>query len=117
LKPVYILCAPDVYDAAMATGTYAPESLQVEGFIHASPAHQLTRVANKYYCQHAALRVLTVDPSKVHAELKWEMISTGDSYPHFYGPLNMDAVVAVDTVTRKPDGSYEISGFKDEVQV
>ena len=76
---------------------------------HASPAHQLTRVSNKYYSQHAELRVLTVDPTRLTAELKWEIISTGDQYPHIYGPLNMDAVTSVSTVARQADGSYEIS--------
>jgi uncharacterized protein (DUF952 family) len=110
---VYILCAPEAYDAALEAGTYQPDSLQFEGFIHASPANQLNRVANKYYRQHAALRVLTIDPAKVHAELKWEAISNGDLYPHFYGPLNMSAVTAVTSVIRKPDGSYEIPGLAD----
>ena len=107
--PIYILCPPAVHEAAMACGTYQPESLVSEGFIHASPAHQLTRVANKYYGQHAELRVLTVDPTQLTAELKWETISTGDQYPHIYGPLNMDAVTAASTVARQADGSYAIS--------
>lgn len=105
---VYILCPPDVYEAAVQGGTYEPESLQTEGFIHASPVQQLSRVANKYYRQHANLCVLTVDPALVKAAIQWETITNGDQYPHIYGPLNMDAVIAVNRTARLPDGSYNI---------
>jgi uncharacterized protein (DUF952 family) len=92
----------------MQQGMYQPESLETEGFIHASPANQLTRVANKYYRQHAELCMLAVAPARVQAEVKWETIANGDIYPHIYGPLNMDAVVSMTHITRLPDGAYNI---------
>jgi uncharacterized protein (DUF952 family) len=108
LSFIYILSTPEVYAQAQASGSYRSESLELEGFIHASPAHQLTRVANKYYAQHPELLVLTLDPARISVELKWVAISTGDSYPHLYGALNLDAIIAVETVARMPDGNYEI---------
>ena len=105
---IYILCPPAVYEAARRQGVYESDSLATEGFIHASPENQLTRVANKYYRQHAELCVLTVDTTRVTLEIKWEVISNGDVYPHIYGPLNMDAVVSVRTVPRQVDGTYQI---------
>lgn len=106
---IYILCAPQAYETARALGHYESESLPVEGFIHASPAHQLTRVANKYYQPHESLCLLTVDEGRVNAPVQWEAISNGDLYPHIYGPLNMDAVTSVRTISRQPDGSYDIT--------
>ncbi len=105
---IYILCAPAVYEAAGRAGEYAPDSLALEGFIHASPANQLTRVANKYYQANESLCVLTIDENKVSVPVKWETISNGDVYPHLYGPLNMDAVVHVHSVQRAADGTYAI---------
>jgi uncharacterized protein (DUF952 family) len=103
LTLIYILCPPAVYEAARRQGAYESDSLATEGFIHASPEHQLTRVANKYYRQHAELCVLAVDTARVASDVKWETISNGDVYPHIYGPLNLDAVVSVRTVARIED--------------
>lgn len=109
---IYILCTPAAYEAAGAKGQYISESLGPEGFIHASPANQLTRVANKYYAQNEVLCVLTVDESKISAPVKWEAIANGDLYPHIYGPLNMDAVVCMQSVQRSADGTYTIEIMK-----
>jgi len=106
---IYILCAPQAYEAALELGRYESESLPTEGFIHASPANQLTRVANKYYRHYPSLQLLTVEADKITAPVKWEAISNGDLYPHIYGPLNMDAVSNVQTVERSPDGTYQIA--------
>jgi uncharacterized protein (DUF952 family) len=105
---IYILCTKEHYEQAVLEGTYRPESLALEGFIHASPAEQLTRVANKYYREHLALCVMSIAVERIHSELRWETIANGDVYPHIYGPLNMDAVQAVQTVTRQADGMYTI---------
>jgi uncharacterized protein (DUF952 family) len=108
LSLIYILCSVPVYEAAKEAGMYAPDSLQLEGFIHASPAHQLNRVANKYYRQYESLCLLTVETDKVSAEIKWEAISNGDLYPHIYGPLNMNAVIQVTQLNRNASQMYEI---------
>lgn len=109
MNVIYILCAPEAYETASAQGTYKSDSLDTEGFIHASPAEQLTRVANKYYREHPALKLLTVDADRVSVPVKWEAISNGDLYPHLYGPLNLDAVTQVETINRQTDGSYQIT--------
>ncbi len=101
---IYILCGEALYEQARQVGQLTTPSLQSEGFIHASPAHQLNRVANLYYAQSPRLLLLTVQVSTVQAEIRWEPASTGDLYPHIYGPLNLDAVVQVTSVDRGPAG-------------
>jgi uncharacterized protein (DUF952 family) len=105
---IYILCTPDAYANAQASGFYRADSLDTEGFIHASPANQLTRVANKHYVSHPELLILGIDPDKVTPDVRWEKIANGDHYPHIYGELNLDAIVATEPVSRMPDGNYEI---------
>ncbi len=105
---IYILCTKEHHEQAVLEGTYRPDSLEGEGFIHASPAEQLTRVANKYYREHASLCLMTLSVDRIRPEVKWETIANGDVYPHIYGPLNMDAVQGVQTVVRQPDGLYAI---------
>lgn len=105
---IYVLCPPQAYEAAKSTGIYCPDSLESEGFIHASPANQLTRVANKYYSAYPKLCLMAIDTEAATVEIKWEPIANGDLYPHLYGPLNMSAVTQTSILSRLPDGRYEI---------
>lgn len=104
---IYILVPVQEYEAALAEGYYRSASLEPEGFIHASPAEQLTRVANKFYLDKKDLRVLHIDLTLVRAEVRWEK-ATGGLYPHIYGPLNLDAVVKISRVHIDADGKIRI---------
>jgi len=100
------------YDAAVPSGFYRPATLDADKFIHASPADQLTRVANKYYLDKKDVRLLHIDPSLVKAEIRWEP-ATGGLYPHIYGPLNLDAVVKVTPIFTGLDGKIRIEPAGD----
>ena len=100
---IYILIAGKDFELARKSGFYRAASLAVEGFIHASPRDQLSRVANKFYSTATDLRLLHIDPSLVIAEIRWEP-AAGSLYPHIYGPLNMDAVVKTTVVGRGENG-------------
>ena len=90
---IYVLMNSDALKAAQKKGEYSPPSLKTEKFIHASPADQLTRVANKYYTDNELVHVAVVKKTLLNAQLKWEEASSGGLYPHIFGPLNMDSVV------------------------
>lgn len=107
-EPIYILCEPSTYAQSEATGTFVTESLAQEGFIHASPACQLNRVANLYYQSATSLLILKVAIERLKAPLRWEPASTGDLYPHIYGPLNLDAIASIIPVQRNTDGRYDV---------
>jgi uncharacterized protein (DUF952 family) len=70
-------------------------SLAEEGFIHASTERQVATVANAFYRGEPDLLLLVIDPDRLTAELKYEPVPGADEpFPHIYGPLNVDAVVA-----------------------
>ena len=104
---IYVLVPGVDYEAAVALGHYRPASVDEEGFIHASPAAQLTRVANKHYVHEKDVRLLYVDPRRVRSEIRWEP-ATGGLYPHIYGPLNLDAVVRIRPIVAGADGKITI---------
>ncbi len=104
---IYLLSGSEEHNRSLATGELVRDSIQDEGFIHASPADQLDRVANKYYTKVVEPRVLIVDRTRIKAEVKWEP-ATGGLYPHIFGPLNMDAVVKVQTIALGDDGKFGI---------
>ena len=87
--------ARSAWEAARTSSTYRAESLDSEGFIHFSRRHQLARTVERYYAGVSGLVVLVVDPGRL-GDLREELSpSTGETFPHLYGPLPVDAVVEV----------------------
>jgi uncharacterized protein (DUF952 family) len=103
----YLLEDRATYEAAVKTGYLVRDDLRTEGFIHSSPANQLTRVANKHYADVDDLVCALVAKDRVLAQVKYEPATAG-IYPHIYGPLNMDAVDKVVDIKPGPDGKYDI---------
>ncbi len=103
----YLLESNDIYQEAVKAGFLVRHDLRDEGFIHASPANQLTRVANKHYKDVDDLRCALVRKERILAEVRYEPATAG-VYPHVYGPLNMDAVDRVLKIKKEADGTYDI---------
>lgn len=97
---------------AQADGAYTRSSvdrtLAEEGFIHASQASQVARTANKFYRDVPGdLLLLTIDVARLRPELRLEDVpGAGQPFPHIYGPLNLDAVVAAEPFPPGPDGTF-----------
>ncbi len=91
MEPIVHICSKQDWQAAQAAGEYRADSLVSEGFIHFSIPEQALDTANRYYSGQSDLLLIWVDPIKLGAELRWEP-SSGDVYPHLYGPLNLAAV-------------------------
>ena len=87
--------------AAQESGDYRistlGRTLEQEGFIHASREDQWRATKQRFYADvPEELVLLEIDPALLTSELRVEEVpEAGDSFPHIYGPLNLDAVVAV----------------------
>lgn len=108
---IYLLSSENEYQAAQASGVLSRDSLQSEGFIHASPKSQLNRVANKFYKKTQKPLLLTVDKSKVQPDIQWEP-AIGGLYPHIYGPLNIDAVIKAKSITLNASGEFDLQNLR-----
>ncbi len=88
---------------------YTPADYDREGFIHCTAGEaQLAIVANRYYRNDCHIWLaLIIDADRVVAEIKYEPGADGVLYPHIYGPLNRDAVLAVQPMPRDPDGTFK----------
>lgn len=103
----YLLEDRETYDAAVESGFLVRDDLLTEGFIHSSPANQLTRVANKHYMDVDDLVCGLVRKERVLATIKYEPATAG-IYPHIFGPLNMDAIDTVVSISKGRNGKYDI---------
>lgn len=104
---IYLLAAKQDYIDAMHKGYFTRDSLDDEGFIHATPYSQLTRLANKYYKSVKDPHLLKVDKKLIKPEVKWEP-AKGGLYPHIYGVLNSDAIVAIEPILLGECGEFNI---------
>ncbi|WP_035534495.1 DUF952 domain-containing protein [Haloglycomyces albus] len=85
-------------------------SLAQQGFIHASLAHQVARVANVVHVDDNDLIVLGIDVARLGAPVKYEAPPDEDEeFPHIYGPLNLNAVVSVQPLLRGKDGRFSFA--------
>lgn len=99
------ICEWAAWEEAQRAREYRPASLGAEGFIHASEPGQVLGVANRFYAGKTDLLLLWIDPQRLRPELRYEQ-ADGDLFPHIYGSLNLDAVVAIYPFPPDADGIF-----------
>jgi uncharacterized protein (DUF952 family) len=96
---IFHLALASDWEEAQASGVYAVSTLgrtlDEEGFIHASRADQWAGVRERFYTEVSEpLVLLTIDRSRLLAEVRDEAVpGLDETFPHIYGPVNVDAVV------------------------
>jgi uncharacterized protein (DUF952 family) len=108
MRMIYHLVTPGLW-RQNADRPYRAASLDTEGFIHCSNAAQVAWAANTFYAAEPELLVLHLDADRLASPLKDEP-AAGQTFPHLYGPLNRDAVLREQPLTRGPDGRWVFAG-------
>ncbi len=104
---IYHMCRRAEWTAAEATGSYPGSSQDAaDGFIHFSTAEQIRESARKHRAGQSDLVLVTVEAAKLGPALKWEPSRGGALFPHLYGALPLQAVVAVQPLPLGPDGAH-----------
>lgn len=73
-------------------------SLVDEGFIHCSTAAQVDGVLTRFYAGATDLLLLHIDPDLLASPLRYDEVPGAGTFPHVYGPINLDAVVHVEPI-------------------
>ena len=77
-------------------GSYTSPSLEEEGFIHCSQQHQVEGVLERYFEEQTGLVKLVIDTDKLTSKYVFDWSpSMADTFPHIYGPINIDAVIEI----------------------
>jgi len=122
---IFHLTTPEQWQQAQAVGIYRVDSLESEGFIHASTIDQVISVANAFYRSQPELILLCLDLDRLTAEIRWESpvhpsiypsdhpSSTGVNaiaetavFPHIYGAINLDAVQEAIALAKDETGAF-----------
>ncbi len=81
------------FDKVSTTGFYTVDSLALEGFIHCSLKSQVYSTGGRYFTGRHDLLLLTIDPEKLTAPLRYEEATNNELFPHIYGTINTDAII------------------------
>ena len=100
------LVSQNYFDALDASQDYAPPDFAREGLVHCTDgADEMARTANRYYSANAEPHYyLYIDKARVRAPIRYD--AEPRIYPHIYGALNRDAIVAMRPAHRLADGTF-----------
>lgn len=115
--PIYHLAPESELRAGCGERVHRPSRLPRDGFVHCagSPAVALS-VARDYFADlDEPLWVLEIDPTRLRSPLRFEApaplpgggrahLREAARFPHVYGPLDRDAIVALGRLRRRGDG-------------
>lgn len=93
----------DAQDAGVYSGSAADKA---DGFIHLSTSAQLSTTLTKHFAKADNLTLVAVETDMLSNALKWEPSSSGDSYPHLYGDLDLAAVKWSTAIPKRPGGVF-----------
>ncbi|HEY1933857.1 MAG TPA: DUF952 domain-containing protein [Acetobacteraceae bacterium] len=79
-----------------------------DGYIHLSCGSQLAATLDKHYRGVEGLILVAVDLSRLGDTVRWEPARGGELFPHIYGRLPVEAVVAMAALEREADGTVRL---------
>lgn len=93
---IYHITTQAQWNAANEKGYYESPSLKDEGFIHCSEERQIPDVLNRYFSDKSHLLKLTIDTEKLSSQLIYDWSNAiEDTFPHIYGPINLEAIINI----------------------
>jgi len=96
---IYHITSLAEWERAQGTGTYLAQSVEHEGFMHASLHYQTPGVLQRYYAGQTGLVKLCIAVDRLQSPLHYELApSVGQYFPHVYGAVPVAAVVRVEAV-------------------
>lgn len=103
---IYHLVPKRFYDKQTKNAVYLPKPFAQDGFIHCTKeASEMAKVANLFYKQKAGPHVyLYIDTRKLKAKVQYD--DAAQKFPHVYGGLNHDAIVAIKPAKRDADRNF-----------
>ena len=113
---IFHIVPRSAWEEAVRVGHYEGDTLETEGFIHASTHEQLLRVANARFRAAPDLIVVRIVVDRVEPEIVYENTEGGEElFPHVYGPLRPGAVDRMAPLVPLADGSFEATGELAEI--
>jgi uncharacterized protein (DUF952 family) len=108
-QTAYKVLTADQMAALERDGSFAGAPVDLaDGYIHLSTADQLTETVDKHFAGQSDLHVAAVDLGAFGESLKWEESRGGQLFPHLYGPLLLETVIAYSPLRRDDRGAVRL---------
>ncbi|MDC7233460.1 MAG: DUF952 domain-containing protein [Spirochaetales bacterium] len=92
---IYHIVTTSDFNRLSEKGFFIPQSLAEDGFIHCSYSHQVCGIANQLYRNSKELLLLEIDKTLTECSvIDEDLYNLNRDYPHIYGKLPLDAIVA-----------------------
>ena len=109
LSRIFKILARAAWEEALEAGVYRGSAVDAaDGFIHFSTAAQAQETARRHFAGQTDLVVLAVDADALGTTLKWEPSRGGELFPHLYGTLAPEQVIAVTDAPPGADGVPDV---------
>ena len=79
-----------------------------DGYIHMSTAAQVDETARRYFADKPDVHIVAVDLESLGEALRWDPSRGGDFFPHLYGVLTIESVIAYGPVEHDKDGNIRL---------
>lgn len=101
-----VLTADQMRDLEADRFAGAPIDL-ADGYIHLSTSDQLTETVDKHFAGQSDLWVAAIDLAALGDGVRWEESRGGALFPHIYGGMPLDVVIAYGALERDDDGTVK----------
>ncbi|TAE54704.1 MAG: DUF952 domain-containing protein [Nostocales cyanobacterium] len=108
MKTILHITEHQKWQQARLSNIYHHESLNHEGFIHASQPEQVVKTANRFFINQKNLVILFIDVEKLQAEVRYEWGEVDELFPHIYGSVNIDAIYKVIDFCPNKNGYFDV---------
>ena len=102
---IYKVCDSGLWKDAKQTGKFIGAEIDLkDGYIHFSLASQLRDTLARHFAGRDDLVLLKIEISQL--DIVWESARNGDLFPHLYGHLPLESVVAEYQLGVSSDGDH-----------
>lgn len=106
-EPVYKVLSEAAFEQAWAEGRFHGSTDDArDGFIHLSAGHQLDATLATHFAGQEGLVIVALDVARLGPALKWEPSRGEALFPHLYAPLDLAAMVWVESLKLGADGRH-----------
>lgn len=79
-----------------------------DGYIHLSTRDQLTETVDRHFAGQLDLWVAAIDLSALGDTVRWEESRGGAQFPHIYGAMPLETVIAYGPLERDDDDTVRL---------
>jgi uncharacterized protein (DUF952 family) len=108
-KIAYKVFTADEWVALNAGAFEGSPTDKADGFIHLSTAAQLTETVDRHFSGQEGLVIAAIDlAATLGGGVRWEPSRNGQLFPHVYGQLTPQSVIASCSLERHPNGTVRL---------